>query len=99
MREQNLMKHNKFYYLWYEKSVRFQILLIVSLKLNSKYSFGVKCNVKDHFSASVQAAVQNSHEPTISSSLLLVTTANKHQRSSEGVERNRTSYWNESQLK
>ncbi len=66
-----------------KKSVRFQILSIVSLKLNSKYSFGVKCNVKD------QAAVQNSHEPTISSSLLLVTTVNKHQRSSEGVERNR----------
>ncbi len=79
-----------------KQSVRFQILLIVSLKLNGKYNFGV--NVKDHFSPSVQAEVQNSHEPIISSSLLLVTTANKHQRSSEGVERNRTSYRNESHL-
>ncbi len=65
-----------------KQSVRFQILSIVSLKLNSKYSFGVKCNMKDNFSASVQAAVQNSHEPIISSSLLLVTSANKHERSS-----------------
>ncbi len=81
-----------------KQSVRFQILSIVSLKLNSKYSFGVKCNVKDHFSASLQAAVQNSHEPIISSSLLLVTTANKHEPSSEGVERNRTPYPNESHL-
>ncbi len=63
-------------------------MLIVSLKLNSKYSFGVKCSVKDYFSASVQAAVQNAHE-LISCSLLLVYTANKHERSSEGVERNR----------
>ncbi len=81
-----------------KQSVRFQIISIVSLKLNGKYSFGVKCNVKDHFSPSVQAEVQNSYEPIISSSLLLVTTANKHQRSSEGVERNRTSYRNESHL-